>query len=187
MEDSSPSVFAPATNSIVSRSQPIMTGGLVALALAKKKNAEELPAAPSVVYISRLYHLKITTHYNRTTCRPRALLLLRSPSPRLLSVKCHELYHLDVTKFMMSILRPITTGWLVKCIVCNTLQHTATHCNTLQHTATHCNTLQHTATHCDTLQHTNVSRPSQQNGLSPSLFAHLLWSSPSRPLSSRYQ
>ena len=31
-------------------------------------------------------------------------------------------------------------------VVCNTLQHTATHCNTLQHTATHCNTLQHTAT-----------------------------------------
>jgi len=25
-------------------------------------------------------------------------------------------------------------------LVCNTLQHTATHCNTLQHTATHCNT-----------------------------------------------
>ena len=40
------------------------------------------------------------------------------------------------------------------CILCNTLQHTATHYNTLQHTATHCNTLEHTATHCNTLQHT---------------------------------
>ena len=29
-------------------------------------------------------------------------------------------------------------------LVCNTLQHTATHCNTLQHTATHCNTLRDT-------------------------------------------
>ena len=39
-------------------------------------------------------------------------------------------------------------------LLCNTLQHTATHCNTLQHTATHCSTLQHTETHCSTLQHT---------------------------------
>jgi len=43
------------------------------------------------------------------------------------------------------------TSSLIK-LVCNTLQHTATHCNTLQHTATHCNTLQHTATHCNTVQ-----------------------------------
>ena len=39
-------------------------------------------------------------------------------------------------------------------VLCNTLQHTATHCNTLQHTATHCNTLQYSAAHCSTLQHT---------------------------------
>ena len=38
-------------------------------------------------------------------------------------------------------------------IVCNTLQHTATHCNTLQHAVTHCNTPQHTAAHCETLEH----------------------------------
>jgi len=30
----------------------------------------------------------------------------------------------------------------VPALICDTLQHTATHCNTLQHTATHCNTLQ---------------------------------------------
>ena len=42
---------------------------------------------------------------------------------------------------------------IVSLVLCNTLQHTATHCNTLQHTATHCNTLQHTATHCNTPQH----------------------------------
>jgi len=32
-------------------------------------------------------------------------------------------------------------------LLCNTLQHTATHCNTLQHAATHCNTLQHAEAH----------------------------------------
>jgi len=32
-------------------------------------------------------------------------------------------------------------------ILCNALQHTATHCNTLQHAATRCNTLQHAAAH----------------------------------------
>jgi len=36
-------------------------------------------------------------------------------------------------------------------LLCNTLQHTATHCNTLPHAATHCNTLQHTATHCNSV------------------------------------
>jgi len=55
-------------------------------------------------------------------------------------------------------------------VVCNTLQHTATHYNTLQHTATRytipeeiydvmrrdiqTHLLQHTASHCNTLQHT---------------------------------
>jgi len=32
---------------------------------------------------------------------------------------------------------------VLKSIVRNTLQHSATHCNSLQHPATHCNTLQH--------------------------------------------
>ena len=33
-------------------------------------------------------------------------------------------------------------------LICNTLQHTATHCNTLQHTAAHSNTLQHMKMSC---------------------------------------
>ena len=55
------------------------------------------------------------------------------------------------------------TFWIT--ILCNTLQHSATHCNTLQHTATrrkaassvlnqHTATLQHTATHYNALHHT---------------------------------
>jgi len=39
-------------------------------------------------------------------------------------------------------------------LLCNNVQHIATHCNTLQHTVTLCNTLQHAATRYNTLQHT---------------------------------
>jgi len=41
---------------------------------------------------------------------------------------------------------PSEASFLRDLVLCNTLQHTATHCNTLQHTATHW--------HCSILQHT---------------------------------
>jgi len=39
-------------------------------------------------------------------------------------------------------------------VICNTLQHTATHCDKLRHTARDCDTLQHTVAHCNTPNHT---------------------------------
>jgi len=76
------------------------------------------------------------------------------------------------------------THWQIYIVlVCNTLQHTASHCNTLQHTksATHCNTLQHTesATHRNALQHTSVLQYHKrrlQKGLSRSIsqYSHIL-------------
>jgi len=53
-------------------------------------------------------------------------------------------------------MRQASTSAATAALLCQTLQHTATHCNTLQHTATYCNTLQHTAIHCNTLPHTET-------------------------------
>ena len=83
--------------------------------------------------------------------------------------------HIFISKSTHAATLRNVAAWVVfPQMICNTLQHTATHCNTLQHTATHCNTLQHTALlpslkwfvliscnalhhtapHCNTLQHT---------------------------------
>jgi len=73
--------------------------------------------------------------------------------------------------------------WLIRVqdrIMCNTLQHTATHCSTLQHTAIQCNTLQHTAIHCNTLQHTAIQcnalqRVAVQSYVCHDFFIRMIW------------
>ena len=77
---------------------------------------------------------------------------------------CCSFWHCLVCLLRMHTVTPLRR-FIKSNLVCNTLQHTATHCIRLQHTATHCNTLiksnlhcntlKHTTTHCNTLQHTH--------------------------------
>ena len=52
----------------------------------------------------------------------------------------------------------VSTASFICVILCNALQHTATHSNALQHTAAHCSALQRTATHCNALQRNALQR-----------------------------
>jgi len=112
-----------------------------------------------------------------TYCHPYRILTLVTSALQHIATHCNTLQHNTTT---------------IACspsphLLCNTLQHTATHCNTLQHTATHCNTLpplshaqprylssathcsilQNPVTYCNTPQHTATHRNIRQHTVNP--------------------